>query len=288
MKIINKITKLNRPCFSFEFFPPKTDEGDIKLFKVVQELQNLNPDFVSVTYGAGGSTREKTFSICEKIQKEFNIVTMSHYTCVGSGREDIKENLNKLSKIGIENIIALRGDPPKDTGKFQKHEKGFLNATELIKFIREEGFEFGIAAGCYPEKHPDSPTPEQDVENLKKKIDSGTDFLLTQLFFENSKFYTFINLAKKNGINIPIIPGIMPITSFSQIQRFKDLANCSIPDVLIQKLDKVKENPDEFKKISLDFTVNQCKDLLQNDVFGIHLYTLNQSNATLEILKLIK
>lgn len=288
MKIIDKISKLNRPCFSFEFFPPKTVEGDLKLFKVIGDLQNLMPDFVSVTYGAGGSTREKTFSICEKIQNDFNILTMSHYTCVNSSSDEIEDNLNKLSKMGIQNIIALRGDPPKGSGKFKKHEKGFLNATELVQFIKTKGYKFGIAGGCYPEKHPDSPTLEQDIENLKKKVDSGAEFLLTQLFFENSKFYDFMDLVFKKGIKVPVIPGIMPITSFSQIERFKELADCSIPDDLIMNLEKVKDHPDDFKKISLDFTVNQCKDLLKNNAFGIHLYTLNQSNATFEILKLIK
>lgn len=288
MKIIDKISKLNRACFSFEFFPPKTDEGDRKLLNVIGELKELSPDFVSVTYGAGGSTKEKTFSICEKIQKDFQILTMSHYTCVNADKEEIKSNLNKLKSIGIENLIALRGDPPKDSGKFQKHNDGFGNATELIGFIKEEGFEFGIAGGCYPEKHPDSPTPQEDVLNLKKKVDSGAEFLITQLFFDNNKFYDFLNLTKKTRINVPIIPGIMPITSFSQIEKFKTMADCAIPDKLISDLLKVKDKPDEFKKISIEFTVSQCKDLLSNNSYGIHLYTLNQSNATLEILKLIK
>ena len=185
----------------------------------------------------------------------------------------------------IENVIALRGDPPKDQGVFIKHPGGFANGTELIEFIRKEKFDFCLAGGCYPEKHPDSPTVEDDILFLKKKVDAGAEFLITQLFFSNQLFYNFLNKTKAAGINVPIVPGIMPITSFSQIERFKSMANCHIPDELVNELSLLKDKPTEFIDKSIEFTVKQCKDLLSKGVSGIHFYTLNQSRATIVIMK---
>jgi methylenetetrahydrofolate reductase (NADPH) len=276
-----------KPVFSFEFFPPKTIEGESKLRKTIGDLKILDPAFVSVTYGAGGSTRDKTIEICADIQTSYSITTMCHFTCVGSDQAGIRNTLKLIESKKIQNLIALRGDPPKGTGNFVPHPGGFSNATELIQFIRKENFPFSLAGGCYPEKHPDSATLKEDVQNLKKKVDAGAEFLITQLFFSNTKFYKFQEMAKVEGIEVPIIPGIMPITSFSQIQRFKEMADCEIPDSLVQELDAVKDNPIEFLKKSIAFTVNQCKDLLSNGVSGIHFYTLNQSNATIEVMKFL-
>lgn len=275
----------NTPVFSFEFFPPKTPEGENKLFSTIEELKQLNPSFVSVTYGAGGSTRTKTIDISKRIQNDHKIETMCHFTCVGVNSEQIKETLDSIVTLGVENLMSLRGDPPKGESKFVKTEGGFANATELISFIKKEGYPFCLGGGCYPEKHPDASTLEEDVQNLRKKVDAGADFLVSQLFFRNSIFFDFWNKTKKVGIQAPIVPGIMPITNFNQISRFREMAGCDIPDLLVKELEKVKDDPVEFRKRSLSYTVGQCKELLENGVPGIHFYTLNQSRATVEIMK---
>jgi methylenetetrahydrofolate reductase (NADPH) len=286
-KIIDIYKTAQKPVFSFEFFPPKTNEGESKLKQTISDLKQLNPAFVSVTYGAGGSTRDKTIDICADIQNAFSITAMCHFTCVGSDQAGISDTLKLIESKKITNVIALRGDPPKGVGSFIPHPGGFANASELIEFIRKEQFPFCLAGGCYPEKHPDSKTLEEDVQNLKKKVDAGAEFLITQLFFSNPLFYKFRDMAKKAGIETPIVPGIMPITNFSQIQRFKDLADCEIPDSLIKELEQLKDQPDLFLQKSIAFTVNQCKDLLSNGAPGIHFYTLNQSNATIEVMKFL-
>jgi methylenetetrahydrofolate reductase (NADPH) len=285
MKIIEIYKRSNKPVFSFEFFPPKTEEGEDKLKETIKELKNWNPGFVSVTYGAGGSTRDKTIDICEQIQNAYNIVSMCHFTCVGVDRNEIFNTLKIIESKKIENVIALRGDPPKGDKKFSTHPNGFANSTELIQFIKQKGFSFGIAGGCYPEKHPDSPTLEDDINYLKYKTDAGAEFLITQLFFSNKIFSDFLNNVKSAGILTDIIPGIMPITSFSQIEKFKQLVDCYIPDELIEELEAVKDDQIEFTKRSNDFTTRQCLELLRMGVKGIHFYTLNQSRATIEIMK---
>ncbi len=285
MKISEIYSKTNNPVFSFEVFPPKTPEGDAKLINTVSDLKKLSPSYISVTYGAGGSTKDKTIDLCENIQSQFKITTMCHFTCVGANSQEVKSTLNVIESKKIENVIALRGDPPKDQGVFIKHPGGFANGAELIEFIRKEKFDFCLAGGCYPEKHPDSSTVEDDILFLKKKVDAGAEFLITQLFFSNQLFYNFLNKTKAAGINVPIVPGIMPITSFSQIERFKSMANCHIPDELVNELSLLKDKPTEFIDKSIEFTVKQCKDLLSKGVSGIHFYTLNQSRATIEIMK---
>ncbi|MCE9500441.1 MAG: methylenetetrahydrofolate reductase [NAD(P)H] [Leptospira sp.] len=285
---MNKITEIykNRkaPVFSFEFFPPKTPEGEEKLFKTIQNLSALDPGFVSVTYGAGGSTREKTLEISRKIKNNFSFPPMCHFTCVGASRDEIRNTLREIELAGIVNLIALRGDPPQGQGKFHKTEDGFSNATELITFIKKEGFGFSIGGGCYPEKHPDSISMEEEIINLKKKVDAGAEFLISQLFFVNSVFDQFTEKVIAANVHVPVVPGIMPITEFKQIDRFRQMAGCEIPQSLISSLEKVKDDQVEFLKRSLDFTVSQCEVLLKSGAIGIHFYTLNQSKATIEIV----
>ncbi|MBK8394836.1 MAG: methylenetetrahydrofolate reductase [NAD(P)H] [Leptospiraceae bacterium] len=285
MKISEIYYKSTKPIFSFEIFPPKTSEGDSKLLNTIADLQKLSPSFVSVTYGAGGSTKDKTIDLCESIQSQYKITTMCHFTCVGASSQEIRNTLQVIESKKIENVIALRGDPPKEQGIFIKHPNGFANGTELIQFIKKEKFSFCLAGGCYPEKHPDSPTLEDDILFLKKKVEAGAEFLITQLFFSNQLFQSFVNKAKVAGINVPIIPGIMPITSYSQIERFKSMANCEIPDDLVNELSILKDNPTEFLQKSISFTVSQCKELIKMGSPAIHFYTLNQSRATIEIMK---
>ena len=206
MKISEIYSKANKPVFSFEIFPPKTVDGDAKLINTVSDLKSLSPSFISVTYGAGGSTKDKTIDLCERIQSQFQIPTMCHFTCVGASSIEIKATLKIIQSKKIENIIALRGDPPKEQGVFIKHPSGFANGKELIQFIRQEKFPFCIAGGCYPEKHPDSPTLDADIQFLKQKVDAGAEFLITQLFFSNQLFQQFLEKIKLTGISIPVIP----------------------------------------------------------------------------------
>ncbi|MBE8362645.1 methylenetetrahydrofolate reductase [NAD(P)H] [Leptospira borgpetersenii] len=276
------------PVYSFEFFPPKTQDGDLKLMGTVKELARLDPDFVTVTYGAGGSTRDKTAQILSEISKNYSFPTVSHFTCVGANQDQIFKTLKEIRSSGIVNLMALRGDPPKGEGKFKKMEGGFENATELISFIRSEKLDFCIGGGCYPEKHPNAKSLEEDVRNLKRKVDAGTDFLVSQLFFVNSIFENFLNLVRKADIRVPVIPGIMPITSFSQIERFRSIAGCEFPSSLIEDLQEVEHRPEEFYRRSLNFSIKQCRELLAMGVPGIHLYTLNQSHASYDIVRELK
>lgn len=288
MKKIGNLYKSKNPLFSLEFFPPKTVDGEDKLFKTLGDLTSLNPDFVTVTYGAGGSTREKTFSITEKIIKEFNLIAAAHFTSVGATKDEILALLTEMKSRGIANIMALRGDPPVGEKEFDIGKSAFAHASELVKFIKENGFDFGMGGACYPEKHPEVKSLEEDVANLKFKVDAGVDFLVTQLFFANEAFYKFVKLANSQGINVPIIPGIMPITSFQQIERFRSMAGCLIPEDFVTKLTQLQDEKEEFISASIDFSVDQCLDLLRHGAPGIHFYTLNQSTATLQILQKIK
>lgn len=287
MKIIELFQNARHPLFSFEFFPPKTSEGEIKLRKTISELKYQNPGFVSVTYGAGGSTRDKTIELCADIQASYQIPSMCHFTCVGTNQDQIHSILKTIQEKKIDNLIALRGDPPKGQGKFVPTPGGFANATELVHYIRQKSFSFCLAGGCYPEKHPDSPTLESDIFFLKKKVEEGVDFLVTQLFFSNAVFFRFLERIRNAGISTLVVPGIMPITSFSQIQRFKEMAECEIPTELISRLEMVKDDPEKFMQESIQYTTQQCRELLEH-VPGIHFYTLNQSTATIEIMKALK
>lgn len=289
MKKILEIYKTAKtPVYSFEFFPPKTPEGEVKLFEAVGELSQVDPGYITVTYGAGGSTREKTIRITSELAKKFSLPAAAHFTCVGGNKDEIRVILKQIRESGIENLMALRGDPPKGEEAFKKVEGGFGFASELISFIKEEGFDFCMGAACYPEKHPEAPSLESDVDNLKRKVDSGASYLVSQLFFKNSNFESFLNLIRKKGINVPVIPGIMPITSFTQIERFKAMAACEFPEKLVSDLEEVKDQPQEFYKRSINFSVNQCRELVKMGAPGIHLYTLNQSPASLDIVRELK
>lgn len=281
-KIIDILNK-KRPTFSFEFFPPKTKEGENQLQKTILLLKDLKPDFVSITYGAGGSTQLKTEEWVNKLQNQFDILTMAHLTCVNSNQEKIFRLLNHYKQNSIKNIMALRGDLPQDQELIYND---FRYASDLIAFIKKKFTNsFSIGAACYPEKHPEAKTLEEDIEYLKIKVDSGAEFLITQLFFDNDKFLIFRDKIRKRGIDIPLIAGIMPITAYKQIEKFTKMTNCSIPNSLLTDLEKYKHSEEDLVKISIDFSIHQCNQLLKENVDGIHFYTLNQSTATLEILK---
>ena len=274
---------------SFEFFPPKTEEGEEELFQTIRNLSPLKPTFVSVTYGAGGSTRDRTRRVVERIHKETDLTVMAHLTCIAHSQKELLEIIGEYKKIGIENLLALRGDKPANMPDFSPPEDACKYAEELVKFIRENfGSYFSIGIASYPEGHPESPNMDWEIKYFKKKVDAGADFSITQMFFENSYYYQFLDLCQKAGIDIPIIPGIMPITNFKQIQKFASMCGATIPQELIEKLEPYAENPEETLKIGVEFAIEQCLDLLENGLPGLHFYTLNKSKATLMVYEGIK
>jgi methylenetetrahydrofolate reductase (NADPH) len=281
---ISDIFKTQPRTFSFEFFPPKDEISAVDFGINVGTLMRLDPSFVSVTYGAGGSTQERTFALVDFLQNKIGWNTMAHYTCVNASRDKVSADFKKLEEIGIKNLMLLRGDPPKGEGKFIPHPEGFAYGSELVDFAHKN-FNFCIGGGAYPEKHPEADSLSNDLLNLKRKVDAGADFLLTQLFFDNEKYLSFVKAAKKIGINCRIIPGIIPITSYNQIHRFGVMSGASIPQALIDQMEPYKNNPDKIYQIGMDYAVSQCRDLLLMGVPGLHFYTLNKSRATVEIFE---
>ena len=290
---IRELLSTGRPCFSFEFFPPKTEAGLESLRDTVRSLRELNPTFVSVTYGAGGSTRDRTVELVSEIQRHYGIEVMAHLTCVGSAREGIGEVLRRLETAGIENILALRGDPPKGEADFESVDGGFAYASELTDYIRG-GFSFCVGGACYPEGHPECVDSdggrdlEQDLEHLQRKVEAGAEFLITQLFFDNNAYFDFVARARSAGIGVPIIPGIMPITNVDQIKRFTDMCGSRLPDTLMAEMERFKDRPEAVLSQGVAYATAQCFDLLQRGAPGIHLYTLNKSSATRTILTALR
>ncbi len=281
---ISQMLAARKPLFSFEFFPPKDDASTEALMGVVQSLRDLRPDFVSVTYGAGGSTRARTLELVTRIKREAGIEAMAHLTCVGHSRDEIKAILEELSTQGVENVLALRGDPPRGQTEFKPHPEGYRYANELAEAVsRIDHFCFGVAG--YPEKHVEAATMEADLAHLKRKVDTGASFVITQLFFVNERYFEFVNRAKALGVRCPIIPGIMPITNFAQIQRFATLCGATLPPALIAELEPVQADPEAVARIGIRYAATQCRELLQRGAPGIHFYTLNKSRATREILE---
>ena len=287
MKIIDTLNS-GRRTVSFEFFPPKSDEGFEDLFRTIEALRPLQPDYVSVTYGAGGSTRRKTVDLVTRIKNEIGIEAMAHLTCVGSTREEIAEVLTTLDQGGIQNVLPLRGDPPKGEAEFKPTPGGFAFANELVQFIRSGNHAFCLAAACYPEKHPEAVSAESDLDNLKRKVDAGTDFLITNLFFHNDDFYRFRDRAAAAGISVPIIAGIMPIRNVKGIKRFTQMCGASIPAPLLAKIEAVEDDDEAVAQIGMHHAVRQCEALLDQGVAGLHFYTLNRSTATRAIVQEIK
>lgn len=286
MKIIEKLSGEN-PAFSFEFFPPKDEAGVEQLFRTVQDLRRYEPTYVSVTWGAGGSTRRLTVDLVRRIQAETGIDAMAHLTCVGATKGDLTEVLDQLAEIGIDNVLPLRGDPPRGATAFVKTEGGFGFASELAAYIRSK-YDFCLAGACYPEKHPEAPDPETDIAMLKRKVDAGVDFLITQLFFDNRDYFSFVDRAAKIGIDRKIIAGIWPITNLSQIQRITSLCGARIPTDLLKQLEAVKDSPEEVRRVGVAHATEQCRELIERGAPGIHFYTLNRSTATVEILEALR
>jgi methylenetetrahydrofolate reductase (NADPH) len=277
----------DEPVFSFEFFPPKTDEGMTNLFETASRLRELDPSFVSVTYGAGGSTRDRTIAILGRIKNELGIEAMAHFTCVGSTVEELRETLDAIVETGVENIIALRGDPPQGESTFTRTEGGLGNADELTTLI-VENYDVCVAGACYPEVHPEAVSAEQDLAYAKLKVDNGAKFLVTQLFFDNDAYFDFVERAREAGIDVPIVPGIMPIGGYEQIKRFTSMCGASIPERLMKELDARKDDPEAIQDLGVAYATLQCADLLARGAPGIHFYTLNKSPATRAILSSLR
>jgi methylenetetrahydrofolate reductase (NADPH) len=271
------------PVVSFEFFPPKTAEGVEQLYKTVEELRPCRPSFVSVTYGAGGSTRDRTLELVSRIERELGITTMAHLTCVGSTRDEIRETLRRLHDGGIRNILALRGDPPKGETEFKPVADGFRFASELVAFVREQPWDFCIGAACYPEGHIETRNLETDLANLQKKVACGVDFLVSQLFFDNEDFRAFVRRARSAGIEVPIVPGLMPVTNVNQTERFTQMCGSRIPQELYRRLRVVANDPAAVVATGVQWAVDQGRALLRDGAPGLHFYTLNRSSASLAV-----
>jgi methylenetetrahydrofolate reductase (NADPH) len=282
-----KITDLflsQEKTFSFEFYPPKDEISAVDFGINIGRLMKLSPSFVTVTYGAGGSTQERTFALVDYLQNRIGLTTIAHYTCVNATHEKVTADLNILAGMGIQNLMLLRGDPPKDQNRFIPVKGGFSHASELMAFV-DERYDFCKAGAAYVEKHPEALSIEEDILNLRTKVNAGTDFLVTQLFFRNKSYFKFLELARKAGINCRIIPGIIPLTSYNQIERFTKMSAAKIPADLLHQIEKNKDHPEKMYEIGIEYSIKQCRELLEKGAPGLHFYTLNKSRAAVEIFE---
>jgi len=286
---IQDIFTTRSTTFSFEFFPPKTDKASTELFETIAQLQTLQPSFVSVTYGAGGSTRERTHDLVVRIQRETRLTAVSHLTCVCHSQEEIAAILDRYAGSRIENILALGGDPPRTISNYDKTRDAFQYAEQLVRFIRShqpvpDPRGFGIGVAGFPEGHPGTPNRLTEMDHLKRKVDAGADYICTQLFFSNADFYDFRERCELAGIRVPIIAGIMPITSKENLARMAELAlGARFPARLLRAIGRCDDDPKAVSKVGIHWATEQCRDLLDNQVRGIHFYTLNRSDATRQI-----
>jgi methylenetetrahydrofolate reductase (NADPH) len=284
---ISALLERQRPVFSFEFFPPKTDEGQLTLRNTLEVLKDDQPDYVSVTYGAGGTTRNRTVEITKTIKGDLGIEAMAHLSCVGEPRERLLEILEEIEAAGIENVLALRGDPPRGETEWRAHPGGLSFSVELIRLIKER-FGFCVGAAGFPEVHLDAPDRASDLRYARAKVEAGAEFLITQLFFDNEVYFEYVEDARAAGIEVPIVPGIMPITNYGQIRRFTDMCGATIPENLERQLDGRADDPEAVAELGVAYATLQCSDLLARGAPGVHFYTLNRSTATRAILAALR
>jgi methylenetetrahydrofolate reductase (NADPH) len=284
---IDELLATQRPVFSVEFFPPKTPTGLELLFETVEALKPLEPDYVSVTYGAGGATRDGTVEIAERIKGEHGLEVMAHLSCVGETREGLASILERFAAIGIENVLALRGDPPRGEAEFTPPADGLSSAAELAGFIAER-HEFTIGGACFPEVHPEADDLESDLDYLKTKVDAGAGFLITQLFFDNQMYFDFVAAARRRGIDVPIIPGVIPIASYGQVTRICELCDASIPDDLNSAMGALGGDAEAEALLGVAFAARQCEELLTAGAPGIHFYALNRAPGTRAVLAALR
>ncbi|MBI3812433.1 MAG: methylenetetrahydrofolate reductase [NAD(P)H] [Nitrospirae bacterium] len=272
-----------KPVFSFEFFLPKTPEGMVQFKNTIRDLKRLSPSFVTLTYGAGGSGRDRTIETAGMIQNELGLTTVAHLTCIAHTRSEIEAIVGKIRGRGIENIMALRGDPPKDGALPPEDRRDYRYAVDLVRHIRKmDGFCIGVAG--YPEKHPEADTMENDLRHLKEKVAGGADFITTQLFFDNADYFRFVEKVRAMGITLPILPGLMPVTNYSQLQKFAAMCGARIPDEITRTLESRQNDTEYVIQYGIDWTHRQARDLLDHGAPGIHFYTLNKSRSTEVIL----
>jgi methylenetetrahydrofolate reductase (NADH) len=284
---INELLAAGDPLFSFEFFPPKTEQGERNLYDALAELRTLEPSFVSVTYGAGGSTRAKTIEIVKRIKDDYGLEAMAHFTCVGATVTELRATLDEMRAAGIDNVLALRGDPPAGLQDWVKTDGGLEYSRELVELIRSD-YPFAIGAACFPETHIHAVSPDADVAYLAEKVGAGVDFLITQLFFDNDLYFDFVARARRAGIEAPIIPGILPITQIGQLERMTKMCGASIPKGLRRELHAREGQPEAVIDFGVAYATLQCAELLAAGAPGIHFYTLNRSPATRAILGALK
>ena len=278
MKITEILAK-DKPSFSFEFFPPKSDEGVAALIQTASTLLSLQPAFVSVTYGAGGSTRARTVEVVKALKRDLGLEAMAHLTCVAASRSELRAVLRDVEAAGIDNVLALRGDPPRGSTQFTPQPGGLAHASDLVELVCSE-FQFCVGGACYPEKHIEAVDFTSDLGFLRSKVEAGARFLITQLFFDNEKYYAFVANARRVGIDVPIIPGIMPITNAEQVARFTSMCGATIPERLRIELENRKDQPEAILDLGVAYATLQCVDLLSAGVPAIHFYTLNKSPAS--------
>ena len=280
---IGEIIRSNRPVFSVEFFPPKTDDGRIQLMETARTLSSLELDFVSVTYGAGGSNRDGTVDITTALKEEVGLEVMAHLSCVGETKDGLAATLDRLAETGIENIFALRGDPPRGETNFVQPEGGLGSSAELAAFIKEN-YDFAVGGACFPEVHPEAPDLDTDLNYLKQKVDAGAEFLVTQLFFDNSAYFKFVDAAREKGIDVPILAGIIPVTGYAHTKRICDLCDATIPAHLEQAMLAAEGDAEAEFNLGVAYAAQQCAELLAAGVPGIHFYALNKAPATRAVL----
>jgi len=287
VRIDRIIEQADGPVFSFEFFPPKTDAGERVLGQALESLRQLSPDFVSVTYGAGGATRARTPELTKWIKNELGIEAMAHLTCVGASREELRELLDEMTGAGIDNVLALRGDPPRGQTDWTPHPEGLEYANELVELI-QEGYDVCVGAACFPEVHPQAPDLAHDLRFLKQKVDRGVSFLITQLFFDTELYVRFVEEARAIGIEVPIIPGIMPATNLHQLTTMSEITGAAIPRPLREALEWRSHDPEAVLQLGVSYATLQCAELLAAGAPGIHFYTQNRSPATRAILSALQ
>jgi methylenetetrahydrofolate reductase (NADPH) len=283
MRIDELLAECDEPTFSFEFFPPKTEEGEQNLRATLEDLRAFEPDFVSVTYGAGGSTQERTIGLTKWIKQSLGIEAMAHLTLVGASRDDLRGVLDDIGAAGIENVLALRGDPPRGETEWRAHPDGLRYSTELAKMIRDE-YPFCVGAACFPEVHPEAVDLSSDLHFLKAKVDAGASFLVTQLFLDNERYFTFVEEARAIGIDVPILPGVMPIRDLRQIKTITGMCGATLPPALLEALEWRAGDPNAVMQLGVAYATLQCAELLARGAPGIHFYTLNRSPSTRAIL----
>jgi methylenetetrahydrofolate reductase (NADPH) len=287
MRLDSVLEGRRQPVFSFEFFPPKTDDGVRQLFEAISHLRELEPTFVSVTYGAGGSVRTRTVDLVTRIRRELDIEPVAHLTCVDATADDLRGILDALREAGVDNVLALRGDAPEGTERFVPTPGGLAHGNELMELITA-GYDFCVGGACYPEKHPESADAEEDVRSAKRKADAGASYLITNLFFDNQMYFDFVARARAAGVTVPIIPGIMPVTNVGQIRRFTSKIGATIPEALLDALRLRENDPEAVLQLGVAWAALQCSELLAGGAPGVHFYTMNRSPATRAILSALR